>query len=469
MTGRVRGPRRAAVAASVVVAMVVVAMVVVANVWAYGTGAQADLSADRRFSLTPETREIIGRVDAPLRISVFLNLEGGTARDARFLLARYRERNRRIDYRLVDPDQQPGEARRLGVTTYATVVLEYRGRRVDAPGVDEVEISSAILRLLRGSSPTVCLTTGHGEWTLDDTSRAGVSDLAELFANNAYETREIDLAGRASVPDACDVVALLGPRVPLLPEEVDALGAYATAGGRLLVAASPLSTTDPNPLLEPWSVRFVGGLVVDARRSEGLDVSNLIVERFPTTNPVVEGVPRLQFPATGGLLADSEPARGITVSELAATSDAGYIESTPDDGIVFDAGADVPGPVLVAAAVDASRIEEGGERRLRTGDAGIVRTRLVVTGNAEWFTNEFLGRLGNRRFMTNALAWLAEEEGVLAAPSRVSTVRPLPWTAERQATVVAVTVVGVPASVLAVGLGVWFVVRRRERPRAATR
>jgi hypothetical protein len=118
----VSGRRRAIIAA-----VVLAAVVVGGNVVAYAHNGQVDLSAARRFSLAPETRAVTDQVRSPLKVIAFLNRAGPAARDARFLLARYHELNRRITSSVVDPDAEPGEARRYGISKYSTVVLTYRG------------------------------------------------------------------------------------------------------------------------------------------------------------------------------------------------------------------------------------------------------------------------------------------------------------------------------------------------------
>ena len=218
-----------------------VAGVAAANVAAAHSDSQIDLSANRRFSLSPESRALARAVQAPLRITAFLNSGGPAARDARFLLARFHEVNHRITYSVVDPDTHPGEARRFGVGRYATVVVTYRGRRVDAPDAEELELSSAIVGVLRGGTKTVCVLTGHGEPDLTDGSPDGLSEVP----------LDLTTGPAATVPAGCAAVLEIGPRQPLLPREVDALTAYARAAGRLLVVASPLSSSDPNPLLAP--------------------------------------------------------------------------------------------------------------------------------------------------------------------------------------------------------------------------
>ena len=443
-----------------------VGAVVAVNVAAASTRAQVDLSANRRFTLSPETRAVVKAVDGPLDVTAFLNASGGSARDARFLLSRFAELNHRIDYEIVDPDERPSEARRFGVSAYATVVLQYEGRRADAPQVTEPDLATAILRLLRRRTPTVCVTTGHGEAALDDDGPAGLSKVATLLEQNAYRARTLDLsAGSRDVPSECEVVFVAGPRVALTPDEMSALSRYERAAGKLLVLASPLSEANLNPLLDPYGITFIGGVVADPDRSASVDPTDVIAEEFPTVNPVMDGIPRLQLPVTGGLFVaprESLPS-GLTVSTLAVTSDAAWVESTPDSGFSPDAG-DLPGPVVVAAAADDSRIEPGAERRVgRGGDRpGIVRTRVVVTGSAEWPTNQLLDRLGNRRLLVGALSWLTQEEELLTVATRLPGPRPLPWTAERQRQTLLVTVGLVPGLVVLAGLGSWAWRRRRS-------
>ena len=99
-------------------------MLVVANMAASTQHGQLDLSGARRFSLSRESQTLAGAVRSPMRITAFLNAEGPAARDARFLMSRYHEINHRITTRVVDPDENPGEAKRFRIGSYASVVVE---------------------------------------------------------------------------------------------------------------------------------------------------------------------------------------------------------------------------------------------------------------------------------------------------------------------------------------------------------
>src|SRR5205807_3837956 len=143
---------------------------------------------------------------------------------------------------VIDPDADPTAARRYGISQYSTVVVMYNGRRTEAPAVDELDISTAILRAVRGSAKTVCVLTGHGEPALDDQSGTGLSKVGDIFRRNAYDVRTLDLAvGQAAVPSDCIAVFDFGPRDPFTPQEVQALNVYGKAAGRLMLVTSSLT------------------------------------------------------------------------------------------------------------------------------------------------------------------------------------------------------------------------------------
>jgi hypothetical protein len=166
-------------------------------------------------------------------------------------------------------------------------------------------------------------------------------------------------------------------------------------------------------------------------------------------------------------MGQSDNAHGLTVSNLAATSKAAFLDA---DQNFSPSPPDIGGPLTVAVAADASRVEQSGETRVGDNGPRIVRTRVVAVGNSHFVENDFLDSLGNRRFIVNAMGWLAEDEQLLTVSTAPPQPRELPWTAERQRNVVAVSVVAVPGAVLAAGVAQWIIGRRvRPAPRAERR
>jgi len=437
---------------SVLVFGLVLLVAVGANVVSARSSAQIDLSENQRFSLSAETRAVVRAVNQPTRITAFMFERGGVARDARFLLDRYKELNDRIDYRIVDPDEKPAEARRYNISGYSTVVVEIGDRRADAPDVSEIQVSSAILRALRGETKTVCALTGHGEPAVDDETGRGLSKMHDLLSTNGYALRGIDLTSGGAVPSECAVVLEIGPTVAVGAAEMATLVDYAQRQGRLFVLGdSGLdSDADLNPLLEPWGITISPVLTLDPDRAVQQDPFGIIVESFPTTNPIVRGIPSLELTLATGLLTESDASRGLTVSNLAQTSDTGVLDI---DRSLTPTAPDIDGPITLAAAADLSKV---------TGST-IERTRVVAVANSHWITNDFLDHLGNRRLLVNSMLWLTEEEQLLTVAAATPLPRELPWTNERERYVVAVAVVGVPGGIVALGVVQWWI-GRRVRP-----
>ena len=66
-----------------------------------------DLTAEQSLSLTGESKRVAKQVRRPVRITAFLRRTEGGRSEGAALLDRYRRENRRISYRVLDPDDSP--------------------------------------------------------------------------------------------------------------------------------------------------------------------------------------------------------------------------------------------------------------------------------------------------------------------------------------------------------------------------
>jgi ABC-type uncharacterized transport system involved in gliding motility auxiliary subunit len=438
----------AARAGRAVLAVLVLVALVVVNVLAQRSGRTLDLTEGSRLTLRPESKAILRRVDHPLAIEAFVRADGPTGRDAAALLARYDDADGDVHAEVVDPDAEPGRARRLGITQFGTAVLRYRGRRVDIATISEVEITSAILRLVRGRVPAACFVTGHGEPALDDDGPDGFSSFSALARRNGFvpSARNVGVAGLRG----CDLVVLGGPRVPLAAAEVTALRSFLEADGKLLVLTDSFSSADVNPLLSGWGITFLGGVLLDRAGNFGNDPSTVVVSDFPSASQVVDGVPSLLAPAPAGLaVPKAQPRAGLTVSVLARSSGDSVLAADPED----PSKGGITGPVALAAAADLSRV---------AGDPPVVhRTRLLVVADVALAGNSTIQALGNAKLLANGLSWLARDEVLLTVGTADPGTHPLTTDVSRRRTAFVVTVLLVPIALLLVGtLVVW---RRRRR------
>lgn len=414
---------------------------------------QWDLTEGETLSLSEQSGEVIDRVREPVRITVFMaRVESGRA-EAAALLERYRRRNPKIRFRLVDPLRSPGEIQRLGADPYlATVIAEMAGRTERAATPSEQDVTAVLARLLRTEKPTLCLVQGHGEVDPESASEDGWVKAVGLLKENGFVVRPVDLLVRPQVPGDCRAVVVVNARTDLGPAATD-VARYLREGGRALVLTDPTSTFDPTALLRPYGLSVARGIVVEGDDNARLadDPLTPVVGRYRSPLPIVRRLPPTVFPGAQAVqLGEDRPAVGLSVSEVAATTRLGYLERNPDE-YRFDPTTDLEGPITLVGAADRSR-NVGGR---------ITRTRVVVTGETDFSSNAYLDQAGNSTLLVRTLDWLTVDEDLVSVSTNLGRYRPLALSAARLRYARVLTAGLVPLAFLLAGAMVWAVRRGR--------
>ena len=414
-----------------------------------------DLTAEDTLTLTDETEAVVDALDRDVDVTAFIRRDEPGRVEAATLLDRYRKLNRRIDWDMRDPDESPGDAARLGVDPVLGGVAVRSGEDVElAASATEQDVTAALARLLRDDPVEVCVTAGHGERALGGTAADALGEAAQLLERAGLRLRELDLLAEESVPPSCSAVVLAAPTEDLGPA-LDALAEWTEDDGRLLVLADPVADVDLEPLLAPWGLGLVRGVVFegDAEAVIGGDVSAPIVRTYSSGHPIVRRLAPTYFPGVQAVLVDDEAEErvpGLTVTRLADTSEVSYLETEPLEA-QFDPERDLGGPITVAAAADRSR---------NTGDV-IARSRIVLIGDVDFATTAFVNEAANGRLLARAVEWLTTDDDVLAISANLPSDRPLRLTDARVTYARLLTAVGVPLLFALAGLLMWAVRRSR--------
>ena len=418
-------------------------LLVVAVVVADGNRRLLDLTEERSLTLSSITRDVVGATDGRVEITAFLRRDEPGRVEAIALLDRYRRLDADVRTEVVDPADAPGELTRLGVDPALGNVAVRVGDRVEiGAAVTEQDVTSAIARAVRDDAVGVCVAEGHGETAI----------ATDVLTTGGFEVRAIDLLADPQVPDDCGVVVLASPTEPL-GDALRSLRDWVDADRSLLVLADPVSGVDLNPLLRPFGLGVRRGVVLegDPQSVIGGDQASPVIRRYSSFNPVVRRLPPIYLPGVQEVLVDDEAERdGLTVSRLADTSEASYLETEPLEPR-FDAGADSEGPVTVAGAADRSRLES----------EEILRSRVVVVGDVDFATPGFVGAAANARFLLQAVGWLAQDEAVIPLSANLPSDRPLRLT-DARVTYARVLGVGIVPALLLVGGGLVWAARRRR-------
>src|SRR5439155_774676 len=160
----------------------------------------------RRFTLSPYTREILGRLAGEVRITLFYSSQAGALRrEMTDLLTLYQEARPTITARAFDLDRSPGMAKRLGVSNYNTAVVEAGERREAVEVVSEEAVTAALLAVAGTPPVATYFVVGHGEHDPRDTDeRRGASEAARALAAEGFRMGVLEGAAevQALLPEA---------------------------------------------------------------------------------------------------------------------------------------------------------------------------------------------------------------------------------------------------------------------------
>src|SRR5213083_1991017 len=372
-----------------------------------------DLTPERRFTLSPYTREVLGRLTGDVRISLFYSSQAGALRrEMSDLLALYQEAQPRITVRAFDLDRSPGMAKRLGVGSYKTAVVEAGERNQAVEVVNEEAVTAALLAVAGTPPVATYFVVGHGEHDPRDTDeRRGASEAARSLATEGFRTGVLE--GAAAVPADAGLVVVAGPTRDLRPAEVEALA-------------------------RRFGVELAGDLVVDERaRLFGTDGFSARVAYL--NQGLVPDAPEVQalLPEAQSLRLVDAP--GVRTDYLATTAEGAWadVDRRVGDGAAFRPGRDRRGPLPIATF---TRVLAAGGRE----------GRLVVIGDADFATNLHLRVLGNRDLLLTAAELVARADALAAARPAAppgGTFSPLTLTA-REARLVFWGVVVAPSALM---------------------
>lgn len=200
-----------------------------------------DLTEARQYQLSDTTIRLLAELEDDVHVTGFFTRDqSDQQRDAEIFLNQYQKySNGRITYSFVDPDRNPGEAARLGMTRSGVMVFEQGDRTAEAASVTEQAMTTALVQVLRGEARKLYLVTGHGERRTDDFSGSGYSQIGTLLGRGGFEVASLNLLEQGSVPEDADLVVIAGPTAQFSAVEVEALRTYLQNGGSLFFLSEP--------------------------------------------------------------------------------------------------------------------------------------------------------------------------------------------------------------------------------------
>lgn len=456
---------------TIVSVLIVLGILVAINYLGARQNKRWDLTADSQFTLSDQTKNVLGKLDAPLNVYVFDKVPD---------IDRFRDRLREYEYlskqislEYIDIDKQPTLGRQYSVQSYGTVVFEYKGRTERVVGDREQDLTNAIVKVVTGTQRKIYFVQGHGERDPLSAERTGYSTIKTALETENYVVDQVVLVQSGAVPDDAAALVVAGPKTDLLAPEIDAIEAYLAKGGKLLLMLDPPDKPgDPTlgaaeALLAGWGISAGQNLVVDVSgigRLIGTNESVPVVAEYPT-HPITERFNVLTaFPVARSMQpASSAPENRLAqpILETGANSwaEADTAAMLKSGEVAFDADkGDIQGPVTIGVAVsapvgEAPAAAEGGS------DTPRPEARVVALGDSDFVANFAIPIQGNRDLFLNIVGWLTQQENLISIRPKEPGDRRLTLTADQGSRVAWLAQLIIPGVLFALGIATWW--RRR--------
>jgi len=428
-----------------------------------------DLTANKQFSLSDQTKNVLSKLDAPLQILVF-------AQEPEF--PRYQDKvqeyqyvSKRVSAEYIDPDKKPAAARQNQIQQYGTIVLNYKGRTERVTTDSEQDITNGVIKVVSGQQRKVYFTQGHGERDTTSSDRDGYNTVSAALGRENYAVDKVVIAQVGSVPDDASVVIVAGPKNDFLAPEVDALRKYLDKQGKLLLELDPPDKPDSPPLTNlialahDWGMDVGKDIVVDASgmgRLFGGDASVPVAASYPS-HPITQRFSYMTaYPLARSVTPVSGGVNGHTAQSFIETSPRSWAEAdikgllTSGEVSMDESKGDKKGPVSIGAAVSAASTAPA-----KPGEAEGPKpeTRVVTIGDSDFAANSVLGVQGNRDFFMNIVGWLSQQENLISIRPKDSDDRRITMTATQQQNVIWLSLLVIPACIFGTGVYTWW--RRR--------
>ena len=450
-----------------------------------------DMSSAGLFSLSPQTVNMLKRLDRPVHITFFHDPMMRETVELYQLIARTSDK---VTVEFFDPMLNPAQARMRGVEFAGTAIMESEGRRLTVNGPTETDIANGILRVSQGVQQTVCFLDGHGEpdpFSLESHDhsegnvghshgigaklvtheRHGMAKARHGLESLNYVVKKVLLQQAGTKLSECSLLVVAGPTTALLAPEIKVIDEYLSDGGNGLFMLDPFVRTGLEPLLREFGVVLDDTMVIDDSSHFWTDVSAPAVTDY-NRHRITQDLPLTFFPGVRSLSPTPQRVPGVSARMLINSSKQSFC-GTNRERPEFDPAKDRPGPCTLMVTVnrrpefvapaEAVLRELRGEKPAPGAPAKAAQTptfskpsRIAVIGDSDFATNSFFHIMGNGKLFLNTVNYLTARENLIGIEPRTYDQPQVNLTNRQMKGTFFLSIILVPALMALVGVAVWW-------------
>ncbi|MHB9031297.1 MAG: GldG family protein [Candidatus Latescibacterota bacterium] len=430
-----------------------------------------DITRNKVNSLSGETVNLLDQITFNVSVKAFYLASG--QRQITQLLGKYSQQNPQIKVEFIDPIKMPVIAEQYEVTLPGTIIFETAGKksRINPSTArrshGEREVTIALYRLLTEETKKAYFTSGHGELSLTNVKRDGISTIQERLEEQNYIVETINLIEKNEVPKDCSVLVIAGPSVPFTQDEMGMVMKYLDSGGSAMIMIGPGSKSGLEPIIQAYGILPGNDYVYETSRSLTTQAGGPLAplcaaqDTSEITNKLENQ--NFLFPFVRSMTR-AFPMERMSLRRLVASSSDSWAETDLESARTVNTNAkpsrdekELKGPVTVAVTA---------ERELDLPDSVATRTnptykvRSAFYGNATFISNEMVTLFPqNMNLFLNTVNWITKNEKIIEITPHTVAFTPIELKDSDRRMITWVTLVLIPFAIIMAGIVVWY--RRR--------
>ena len=454
---------------------VVVAIIAVVNVILGempGTWTAIDMTSQKLYSLTDQTKEFIDTLDEDITIYVIVN-EDNEDTTLGQTLDRYEDLSDHITVEYVDPTVNPRfhtQYTDSNISMNSLIIVgEKRNKVIDASDIyestydyetytstttgydGEGQITSAIAYVISDDIPKMYITEGHGEYTLSSSFTSGLDK-----ENVEYTT--VNLMDYDAVPEDASCLLINAPASDFSSDDKDKVIAYLEKGGNVILVYGYSDTAMSNldEIVSYMGMTVADGIVVEGDQNYYYSSPYYLLPdvSYSTYTSSVYDSYYIFAPYAKGIQIADEDAEDISYTTFMNTSEDAFSKISLTDANDSKKGEDdVDGPFYIGVEA---------VKDITTGESTTEAT-MVIIGSGEFLTdNANVVVSGANQMVFNSIVGnFSEHEVSVSIPVKDYEVSYLVTSQGEAMLIGALAAVILPVGCLVVGFAIWF--RRRKR------
>lgn len=403
--------------------LIALGFLVVFNFLAVKYNHSFDLSVAGQFSLSEQSKKIIDSLDSDIEIKFFYKdgLEGIENAKKSFgnMVRLYQEHSPRVHLEYVEMNSRPKLTQEFGANKGSGEgFVSYKGQKnrieTQSFGSNQVyteqELTNALIKSTRKEKKKVYFLQGHGERSLvEEKSETAVTSLKQLLEKNSILVEELNLVTKTAVPSDANAVLILNPLTEIQKFELAAISNYLKAGGSVVITIDRNINKSIETFLEIFGIKPRTDLIFNILNSP---MGQVVNAQQPTAVVHYSAVSDITKMFTMNNSTVYVQPRAFDVLSIPTTMKAEVLVKTPEASVALQSveSSDYKGqPQSYNLAYDITgQLEDKNDQAMR----------LVVYGDTDFLSNQFIYQNSNKDLILNTVSSLIKETDLVSISAK---------------------------------------------------